>query len=673
MPSSSPVGLSGASRLPAPARATESEAPHETRSAAQDAAPLKTRNSKDGSQPRRSAKVSTGPTLRQVAMGVLGGVAAVQQLGSASAASAARPGAIGLHGGPGAAGIAPGIPYQYEQSLQTPLADLAAHFIANPGQMDGDPHAVKDSLFKRQWRHGYTLQLDARALEDAMKTFKPEVVDQALTLGSFCGHTERTMEDALRKCLWDNVRKCMKLNAAGGVVQGATAEDCKPYTPLGTKVANLANIARLAVLKSTASDVDHRYSEPFLHGPKAVMSDFGGAFSLGEAAARPGQSGYKIGAIAMVNEAALRSRPDIGADDLALVRALVHELHHALFDDRLQMAIERSPTLAPIAGQLKEFAVEFATSHVVTMNATDSPHEYKRGGNDFMLRALQHMTGVDRLTNEAYQAGMQHFLNAFRHGDTNAVRDVVNSLEYMAEQYRTGAWKIPTQPQQADSRAAVEPSTSTTPPPSQTGPSTRTKPAVQSTEGVTRQEARHEGAENFSRPSSTLKAGLAVTGTLAVAEMVRRRMRGAGDAGAPTRGGGDTTSPSASFAQSGAAERREAPTATPDLVYSLRPEKINKRIAGLHEDTKEVLKLLVGLDGANLDGTAMREAVRACTGFAEKKLDRCFEQLKSQELFIGNRFASDVARKQAENKLFQGHQLDALRAELAKDSQGSSR
>lgn len=110
---------------------------------------------------------------------------------------------------------------------------------------------------------------------------------------------------------------------------------------------------------------------------------------------------------------------------------------------------------------------------------------------------------------------------------------------------------------------------------------------------------------------------------------------------------------------------------TPKLVYSLRPDKVNKRIAGLQQDTREVLKQLVAMDTGRRDEASLRAAVGASTGFPEEKLNRCFAELKTQELFIGNGFASNVARKQAENKLFQGNQLAALRAELGNDQQAS--
>jgi hypothetical protein len=429
---------------------------------------------------------------------------------------------------------APGIPYISNQGLRAPLERLVHEMLSHVGQKDGNPAEVREHLFKVR-RDGQPPQLDPKLLQQAMKEYKPEVIDAAMTLSSFCGAQEQKIEDALKRCLNDVVKRCISLDSLGNSVEGTRKEDCDPYTSLSGRMPALANVARLAVLKATR-EIDHRYTVPILQGPPAVAEAWGGALAVGEIAAVPNMP-TRLGTLIMTDEAALAANG--GHEDLSIVKALVHEMFHALTDDRFDEAIQnRFPRHW---NPIREFATEFVASHFVTHNATDSPYEQRDGGNHFMLRVAETLTKTSPLTEQAYGAGVYAIKKALIAGDPShvarfcdAVNGVIKAFGPPVRNRPIGepASAAPLQTQ-ADPSSTSQPAEGEHHPTSASSPSkSREAPSDSKTTPTTTPPV--GGSQPLPAPAlprSPKKAGKAIAALLAAggavvgAEAVRRRMQ----------------------------------------------------------------------------------------------------------------------------------------------------
>ena len=323
---------------------------------------------------------------------------------------------------------APGIPYISSQGLRAPLERLVDEMLSHVGQKDGNPAEVRGRIFKIR-RAGQPPQLDPKLLQQAMKEYKPEVIDAAMTLSSFCGAQEQKIEDALKRCLNDVVKRCISLDSFGNSVEGTRKEDCDPYTSLSGRIPALANVARLAVLKATR-EVDHRYAVPILQGPPAVAEAWGGALAVGEIGAVPNMPS-RLGTLIMTDEAALAAK--VGHEDLSIIKALVHEMFHALTDDRFDEAIQNR--FPQHWNQLREIATEFVASHFVTHNATDVPYEQRDGGNHFMIRVAETLTKTSPLTEQAYGAGVYAIKKALIEGHPSHVGQFCDAVNAVIKTY----------------------------------------------------------------------------------------------------------------------------------------------------------------------------------------------------------------------------------------------
>lgn len=390
----------------------------------------------------RGSSSNAGPARRsdglvktsQLAVGLLATTALVRgaSASNAEAASGLVPLASPVH-----TGVSPGVPFHYKRSLQVPLGDYLAKLTGNMGQEEGDPRQVKEMMLKPHGRHGNVPQLDPPSIERLMQKFKPQVIDQAFTLSSFCGHNERKIEHAIQRCLPDLYALCAKIEA-GQVVGGTRPEDCNAYSTLDERMAHLANVARLVMIKASARRVDHRYGVPMFHAPRELVEPGGGAEAVSNAFRggrylKPGLGPDRPGYVVFTNVDEIGRWAEV--DDLGIVKVLGHEACHDLCHEGFYNALDSNPVCKPHANKIWEAAVEFDFTQTVSKNATDSLRETLESSNRFMLRVLEDMTQTSPLTEKAYNDGMDLFKDAFEAGIETALQKFAESSARVVQTY----------------------------------------------------------------------------------------------------------------------------------------------------------------------------------------------------------------------------------------------
>lgn len=504
-------GVSQGSTLSPAAGASDAAGPSKrpAQQSAEATAPLSSRTSK--------GKASAGPAirLRHLAVGALA-LASAARAADGRAQNSPAEGALGALA---TVGPTPGVPFVAKRSLKKPLDRFVADLMNQVGQKEADPGVVRSQIFQVR-RTGKPAELSSKALEQAMKEYTPDVVNQAMTDGSICGLVELTLQECLRQAF----ERCPRLEASGKVGTSTLQEDCDRIEPLSGRLVHLANIARLAILKVTP-ELAHPFAVPFAGGPADVLAASDGAVTQVATFPLP-KSGQRATTMILANERALAEESGI-TSDLQLVKAFVHEMFHALTNIQFILAVDeafpRSRT------RLSELATEFLATHYVTRDAQDSPYETRDFGNRYMLRVAEKLTGVAPLDAKAYEEGVSTIKRAFAEGDVTAVKRFVAAVQAVIKQYGPPAtfMREPESAAAAQSGTASAAATSATPPaPVVSGPPTHATPesVTGTTEPPGKPESKTGAGPGFVPTALALGAG-AIAAGLAGRAAVQARHR----------------------------------------------------------------------------------------------------------------------------------------------------